>query len=578
MNSIYRIIIISIIIFKVSDCFSQEDIVESKLKEEWKNSTAKQLDSLFFEANNRLDTIQMYSIAEYMLKRAEKENNDTYYINGYRLLSFTNQRLGKYREGLKYINKSIFYLEKNKAYDRKDRIYLSKGYLHQFLGEYDSALESYAKGLSHTAEDNKNMKAGFKYAIGSLKSFLYDVQGALNEYLEILKWLEEDTNVIYSNKEIFRLQCLKQIARLYIDLEDYEKALNYCWKVIDAREIIEKSENLNNRRILVEVYMGLGCIYTFTGNYEKAFHYLEEATQLNNTTSRGYINTFLHFFKGRAFFFSGDYRKAIKELNSLETLEDNHDFNHFFLEEKNILFAKSYQKLGDIKIAAGYFDKSLKVMKENEERKANLNKNLLKRYDLNTLEEELTHAKSQIENQKNKTIILRIAFAIVLIFFFLFYISNRQRNKKKFENLIAEINAVVKNDKEEIKQKESILKIEDKEIRRLLEQLALFEKNKEFLDKEINLLTLAKKLNTNTAYLSKVINTYKEKSFNTYLTDLRLVVIMERLNNEKRFRAYKIESIADEMGFKNVNTFTRAFKRKTGITPSYFVKQLHKQS
>ncbi|NAS32577.1 helix-turn-helix domain-containing protein [Flavobacteriaceae bacterium R38] len=578
MSDVQRIgIILFILIFKVTSCFSQETSESIKLNEAWKSSTYEQLESLFMKANNRFDTVQMYSIARYMLERGKKENNHAYYINGYQLLSLTDQRLGKYKESLKHINKSIYYLEQTEAYDKKDRVYLNKGYIHQYLGEYDLALDSYTKGLSFVAEESKNMKVGFIYAIGSLKSFLYDVQGALDEYLEILRLLNEDKSDVYNNKEILRLRCLKQIARLYIDLGNYEEALNHCQEVIDAKEIIEKSNNLRDKIILVEVYMGLGCIYTFTGDYEKAFHSLEIADSMNNTVDVDYIDAFLHFFKARVFFFSGEYNKAITELNSLEALEDNYNFNHFFLEEKNILFAKSHQKLGDIEVATNYFNKSLSVLKENDERKARLNKNLLKRYDLNTLEEELTTTKTKLENQKSKTVALQVIFVMVLICLTLFYINNKRRNKKRFESLIAEIDTALKTKEEdENRQRESILKIDDVEVQKILERLQLFEKNKEYLDKETNLLTLSKKLNTNTAYLSNIINRYKKKSFNTYLMDLRLETVLERLHNEKRFRAYKIESIAEEMGFKNVNTFTRTFKKKTGINPSYFIRRLNK--
>jgi len=32
-----------------------------------------------------------------------------------------------------------------------------------------------------------------------------------------------------------------------------------------------------------------------------------------------------------------------------------------------------------------------------------------------------------------------------------------------------------------------------------------------------------------------------------------------------------------ECGFKNANSFTRAFKKNTGLYPSYFIKQLGKE-
>ena len=98
-----------------------------------------------------------------------------------------------------------------------------------------------------------------------------------------------------------------------------------------------------------------------------------------------------------------------------------------------------------------------------------------------------------------------------------------------------------------------------------------------FISKESTLIEVAKKIQTNTTYLSKVINTHKKKSFTSYITDLRVDYAIERLSHDRKFRSFTIGAIAQEIGFKRSESFSKAFKVKTGLYPSYFIKQLEKQ-
>jgi AraC-like DNA-binding protein len=46
------------------------------------------------------------------------------------------------------------------------------------------------------------------------------------------------------------------------------------------------------------------------------------------------------------------------------------------------------------------------------------------------------------------------------------------------------------------------------------------------------------------------------------------------LKEEKRFRNYTIQSLAEEVGYTNASAFTRAFKKHKRISPSEFIKSL----
>ncbi|KFF75333.1 hypothetical protein HX13_03680 [Chryseobacterium sp. P1-3] len=113
-------------------------------------------------------------------------------------------------------------------------------------------------------------------------------------------------------------------------------------------------------------------------------------------------------------------------------------------------------------------------------------------------------------------------------------------------------------------------------VQTILKELDTFERKEQFLTKGITLSSLAKKLKTNSKYLSEVINTYKEKNFAAYLNDLRIDYAISRLATDRKFRSYKIPFIAEELGYNNEQAFTMAFKRRTGTPLSIYLKEIEK--
>lgn len=111
----------------------------------------------------------------------------------------------------------------------------------------------------------------------------------------------------------------------------------------------------------------------------------------------------------------------------------------------------------------------------------------------------------------------------------------------------------------------------------LLDQLQQFEEKKGYLKSNLNAKDLAKSFGSNSSYLSKVVNTFKEKSFSSYINDLRINFVIDKLREDSMFRKYTVKAIAQEIGFNNAEAFSKAFYKKTGIYPSYFIKELEKQ-
>lgn len=115
-------------------------------------------------------------------------------------------------------------------------------------------------------------------------------------------------------------------------------------------------------------------------------------------------------------------------------------------------------------------------------------------------------------------------------------------------------------------------------VEEILSRLSKFETNQEYLNPKVDLSYLAKKLKTNTAYLSKVINSQKEKNFTTYLNELRINYLIELLKKETAYREYSLRSLAEHIGYSNPRQFSIAFYEVAEMRPNNFLKMIQEEA
>lgn len=96
--------------------------------------------------------------------------------------------------------------------------------------------------------------------------------------------------------------------------------------------------------------------------------------------------------------------------------------------------------------------------------------------------------------------------------------------------------------------------------------LDVFRKEKLYLETDISLLKTAKILETNTKYLSYVINNQTEKNFKYFVNKFR-VQEFQRLLSLREMENYTLFSIGQQCGFKNKSTFYNVVLNHTGKTP-----------
>jgi AraC-like DNA-binding protein len=88
-----------------------------------------------------------------------------------------------------------------------------------------------------------------------------------------------------------------------------------------------------------------------------------------------------------------------------------------------------------------------------------------------------------------------------------------------------------------------------------------------WLNPELTMTDLAKRLNTNTSVLSGVVNRVFGKNFNDFINTYRVFAVQSMMREGKAGHL-SLLGIGLECGFNSKSTFNRAFKKVTGVAPS----------
>lgn len=154
-------------------------------------------------------------------------------------------------------------------------------------------------------------------------------------------------------------------------------------------------------------------------------------------------------------------------------------------------------------------------------------------------------------------------------------INYHQSRQKKYQTILESLNKKTGNNSISIANSQPrIIPVSKEILEVVLLKLNAFEQQKGYLSTSINLNSLSKILDTNSSYLSKIINHSKGKTFKNYLNDLRIENALEELKNNPQNKKFTIEAIAFDLGFKSAESFSKKFKSAYGMYPSKFMKNL----
>lgn len=234
-------------------------------------------------------------------------------------------------------------------------------------------------------------------------------------------------------------------------------------------------------------------------------------------------------------------------------------------------------------LSLGYLDSGnieqhefYKIKSDSLEVKITQNQNLAENFVIKHIEEQENSAESNADSFWKNSVFIIIGLIILLLIPIIYYYFKTKSDYKKYLDVINDINThQTKSVDEDIKEKQILIPEKAEQI--LLKKLAKFEESENYLNHKISLTTLAKQLETNTKYLSEVINKNKGKNFNSYINDLRINYILIKLKTEQKYRNYKVTSLAEECGYASHSTFVAAFRSVTGLSPASFINFLKRE-
>ncbi|WP_164976727.1 AraC family transcriptional regulator [Chryseobacterium sp. CH21] len=411
------------------------------------------------------------------------------------------------------------------------------------VGLYERSKKYIVKGLEASGRISDFQKSNEAAGLLNQEMAFYEME--LGNYSKAIRYIESSLRYFekINTKSEGRTAAASYqlLGDIYFKLNDYTVSENYYKK---AEELLKEGSCT-----LGLVYNGLGGIRLKQKNWQDAELYLKKAEKIADTSR------------------SLKLKKAVySNINDYyEGVGDNY---------KASLYAVKYVRTYD-SIAARNQSFSGKGF-------ANLKGKTIKKDD-------------QMNRVKNTTIIVLFTSLIGLLVFFR---TKQKKQRSKFRNIIrAQLNIISKRTHYPLKEVDnnefsniSVEEIEEKDSEadrrrndslmtaetesKLLELLEDFEKGDLYNNKGMSLSFLAGELNTNTKYLSYVINQHKSADFKTYINRLRINYIVDKLINNEKYRQYKISILADECGFSSHSKFAAVFKAVTDYSPSAYIKYI----
>lgn len=543
-----------------STLYAQSDSLAHKSYEE--------LDSLYLKYRyNNPKKANIYAIAANKIA-LKKENKpqiawSQYYIGQ----SFTN--MAKYSLALEHLSKSITI-----ATELQDNALLFNN--HNLRGNIFSEKENDLDAIDEYSIAKKySLKSGdpmlqiiVSSNIAYLKKIHNNHKEAIDIYKETLTLFKEVDSL---QNEFNEIVILMNLADTYLRIKNTKDAEYF------NNLALEKCSETKHTRAYFPLLMNDAIINYQKGNYDKTILSSEKVKAYFLSVSNEDQLVTPYFYLGKSYYQQDKFEDAITNLESAKNIVFKKKINFPDIEEANRILVLCYNATGKKDKVEEIFIMYSELDKKNDSTDIEVLSTIHEKHDKADLKNKIAVLDNYGQQQKNRAT-LWYSISAFLIFFllllFFLYRKKQQQVKKRFQELLQTIDTLeqTKTQPQPLKTTASI--ITDESVLEILEGLKTFEKKEQYLRQDCTLGFVAKKLKTNTSYLSNVINTYKEKSFKSYLSELRINAALIRLKNDPKLRAYTIQAIAEEFGFKRQETFSKAFRAQTKMLPSRYIKSL----
>lgn len=493
--------------------------------------------------------------------------NEQMNLNDSRLCADAYNKLGNinffyenYNDALSFYMKSLQISEKHDLTDQLSKEYNNIANIYSALQDSYQAYEYYKTALSYAAQHPEGIELKILINITAVCTNIHKIDEAWEYYHRMISY-ENDSLVQGYYKPFCK-------AIIYSASKQPEKAIPLLHEAIDYT----KRNNLNPQ-FESSVYSQFGNLYSQLGKADSAFFYFRK----NDAYTREKAIPFSRLNNLKSYY---RFCQQIGENSLAASLR-----NQYLILSDSIFDSDSYNKA-----------KNAQIVHE-------MNKNLARIKQLN---EEHEKKQQQINKQRTSLLILLCGVLTLAVFLTIVYLQKRKlhlaytdlfrRNaklqqleetnrlqRKEYQEKIATLEDRLKqapaadtaaNDKPEVETQEksaSTSKISTELRDDILNRINhIMEETDEFCDSDFSLERLASLVDSNSKYVSVVINDVIGKNFRTFVNEYRIQKACARLLDMEHFGNYTIRAIGESVGYKSYTNFTDIFKRTIGIPPSIY--------
>lgn len=354
--------------------------------------------------------------------------------------------------------------------------------------------------------------------------------------LKGLEYLKKAEKLYLHESPFGRVHMISALCNVYYCLDSLETAFKYNKKLFrDAKKI-----NAHNH----EYYACMNFVnyYTMKTQYDSAQYYLLLAKEFYN----GIEN-------------QDTYQLIYKKLSEINEKLENYPLAMAYLDSSYMEYEKficntNRDKLASLRIKSDYLIHRSKI-------KQLVTKNRL----------------ALARNTRLFILVISVLLALIITSYFTMIFRRRYRElQESYVNLVKKNIEMDKLNKQlhdcEVKPQKKVkadINGRDDEIVKCLKKM--MNEDELFVNSNLSLKSLADKLNTNTSYLSAIINSHFHCNLPSLINKYRINKARELLVSPE-FEHYSMEGIALEVGFKSRSGFYHSFKTITGLSPSLYIK------
>ncbi len=511
-----------------------------------------------------------FTLAEALLDHGIRTKNKKTECEAYHQLGKISGIKGENLEAIDFYNEGIEIAKEINYTEYLVELLVVKGNSFYEIHKDSEALSNYLDALKIAKQESFNFyKVLISTNIALLKQRAGKLKEAITLYkqsLDIAKEFPNENPTIQSN---IITNIMMNIGEAYLQKQMIDSALYF------NKAGLKNSLLNNDLETSCNFLKLIGISYYRQKEYDLALEEFQKAELKALELGNHLIQSEIYFYTAKCLRAKNETDSCIQYfLRSIDLMEKQSSTYPVFYAEACKNLADIYKDLGNTEMSVTYFEKYISENNDNQDQKLKVIEELHAN-DIQGLQLERDYFSKSTSEQRMYTLASLILLGILILTFVFFFYQTKKRRAKN-QTLVNNLLIQTENEKKHTETSKTELQIKDKKVTEILKKLDVLEANEFYLNKECNSYNVAQQVQTNTTYLSKIVNSYKGKNFNAYINELRINYAIEKIKTNKTFRSYSIKSMATEIGYKSADSFSKYFKARTDLYPSTFIKSFNK--